>query len=195
MLSQNMAIHGNSNLRQLGWASTAAQHFEGSPPTQQSKNQQELSWIWRAQHASGWPSKVTSVDEVNESKSCVLIFCLDTYFFSVNVSHASWMGHDQSLHWLLGWGVYSHHQRNEMHASFLQVESSWWIDCASLHTGISTTLQVVCMHIHTSRLPPTIILVDHLHTSGTHWWLKIVVLLIGQLNILIAWVFNFFHFQ
>lgn len=33
----------------------------------QSENQRELSWIWRAQHAGGRPSKITSVDEVNES--------------------------------------------------------------------------------------------------------------------------------
>ena len=34
----------------------------------QGKNQRELSWIWRAQHVGGIPSKVTSADEVNESK-------------------------------------------------------------------------------------------------------------------------------
>lgn len=34
----------------------------------QGENQRELSWIWRAQHAGGRPSKVTSADEVNESK-------------------------------------------------------------------------------------------------------------------------------
>lgn len=34
----------------------------------QGKNQWELLWIWRAQHAGGRPSKVTSADEVNESK-------------------------------------------------------------------------------------------------------------------------------
>lgn len=33
----------------------------------QSENQGELSWIWWAQHAGGRPSKITSVDEVNES--------------------------------------------------------------------------------------------------------------------------------
>ena len=38
----------------------------------QSENQWELSWIWRAQYAGGWPSKVTSTDEVNESKSTFL---------------------------------------------------------------------------------------------------------------------------
>ena len=32
------------------------------------ENQRELSWIWRAQHVGGRPSKVTSADEVNESK-------------------------------------------------------------------------------------------------------------------------------
>ena len=35
----------------------------------QSENQWELSWIWRAQHAGGRLSKVTSIDEVNKSKS------------------------------------------------------------------------------------------------------------------------------
>ena len=38
----------------------------------QSNNQQELSWIWRAQHAGSQPSKVTSADEVNKSKSTFL---------------------------------------------------------------------------------------------------------------------------
>ena len=32
----------------------------------QSKNKQELSWIWCAQHAGGRPRRVTSADEVNE---------------------------------------------------------------------------------------------------------------------------------
>ena len=37
----------------------------------QSENRQELSWIWRAKHG-GQPSKVTSADEVNKSKSTSL---------------------------------------------------------------------------------------------------------------------------
>lgn len=46
----------------------------------QGENQRELSWIWRAHHVGGRPSKVTTADEVNESESVYYILSLILVF-------------------------------------------------------------------------------------------------------------------
>ena len=107
----------------------------------QGENQQELSWIWRAQHAGGRLSQVTSIDEVNESKSCFSsCFHPDIYtllWLAMQVEWAKTKAHADC--WDEEFVLTVEEMRRMI--EFFDWKARWWINHASLHTGISVALQ------------------------------------------------------
>ena len=153
----------------------------------QSENQRELSWIWRAQHLGSRPSKVTSIDEVNESKSA---------------SHATL--------WLLTFSCCQRcrlNGRRPKHVPIAGMKNSFWLlkKCDAYSPFLNGKLiygpfvqtsvlmfrlhsEVVCAHMRTNKQPVTIPLPSHSLASGTPSWSTTPFLLSGLRSI---FLFNY----
>lgn len=107
----------------------------------QGENQRELSWIWRAQHAGGRPSRVTSVDEVNESKSHFSsCFHRDIYTLLWLAMQVEWAKTKaRADRWDEEFLLTIEEMRRTI--EFFDWKARWWIDRASLRTGVSVALQ------------------------------------------------------